>query len=50
MYVKAYPAILHVDSVKQQGSNGITKTPWYMGKRRGLTPYKRTNEKAINYL
>jgi hypothetical protein len=35
---------------KQKGSNGITKTPLYMGGRRGFTPHKHTNQKAINYL
>jgi hypothetical protein len=27
---------------KQKGSNGITKTPLYMGGRRGFTPYRYT--------
>jgi hypothetical protein len=33
---------------KQKGSNGITKAPLYMGRRRGFTPYKNLLMKKLS--
>jgi hypothetical protein len=47
-YCYALPRYPAYQLLQKKGAVGITKTPFLYGEKEGVTPYKHTNEKALN--